>query len=59
MVVANAASVLSMLMVGSAINAVLYLMYTLQLAFGWTKLPFVAGLVSISVLIPLMSDEFC
>jgi O-antigen/teichoic acid export membrane protein len=51
---ANAAPVLSMLMVGSAINAVLYLPYILQLAFGWTKLPFTAGLVSISVLVPLM-----
>jgi O-antigen/teichoic acid export membrane protein len=51
---ANVAPVLSMLMVGSAINAVLYLPYILQLAFGWTKLPFVAGLVSISVLVPLM-----
>jgi O-antigen/teichoic acid export membrane protein len=51
---ANAAPVLSMLMVGSAMNAVLYLPYILQLAFGWTKLPFVAGLISISVLVPLM-----
>jgi O-antigen/teichoic acid export membrane protein len=51
---ANAAPILSMLMIGSAINAVLYLPYILQLAFGWTKLPFVAGLVSISVLVPLM-----
>jgi O-antigen/teichoic acid export membrane protein len=41
-------------MVGSAMNAVLYLPYILQLAFGWTKLPFVAGLISISVLVPLM-----
>jgi O-antigen/teichoic acid export membrane protein len=51
---ANAAPILSMLMIGSAINAVLYLPYILQLAFGWTKLPFVAGLVSISILLPLM-----
>jgi O-antigen/teichoic acid export membrane protein len=51
---ANTAPVLSMLMVGSAINAVLYLPYILQLAFGWTRLPFLAGLVSISVLVPLM-----
>jgi O-antigen/teichoic acid export membrane protein len=51
---ANVAPVLSMLMVGSAINAVLYLPYILQLAFGWTRLPFVAGVISISVLVPLM-----
>jgi O-antigen/teichoic acid export membrane protein len=51
---AKTAPALSMLMVGSAINAVLYLPYILQLAYGWTTLPFVAGLVSISVLVPLM-----
>lgn len=51
---ANAAPVLSMLMVGSAMNAVLYLPYILQLAFGWTKFPFLAGVISISVLVPLM-----
>ena len=48
------APVLSMLIVGSAINAVLYLPYTLQLAFGWTKLPFLAGIASIAILVPLM-----
>lgn len=51
---ANTAPVLSMLMVGSAINALLFLPYTLQLAFGWTKLPLLAGLISISILVPLM-----
>lgn len=51
---AGAARVLSVLMVGSAINALLYLPYTLQLAYGWTKLPLLAGLISISILVPLM-----
>lgn len=51
---AGAARVLSVLMVGSALNALLYLPYILQLAFGWTKLPLLAGLISISILIPLM-----
>ena len=51
---ASTAPVLSMLVIGSAINAVLYLPYTLQLAFGWTKLPFLAGVASISILVPLM-----
>jgi O-antigen/teichoic acid export membrane protein len=41
-------------MVGSAINALLYLPYILQLAFGWTKLPLLASLISISILVPLM-----
>jgi O-antigen/teichoic acid export membrane protein len=51
---ANAAPALSMLMIGSAINAVLYLPYALQLAFGWTRLPLIAGLISICILVPLM-----
>lgn len=51
---ANTAPVLSVLIIGSAINALLYLPYTLQLAFGWTKLPLLAGLISISILVPLM-----
>jgi len=51
---ANTAPILSVLMVGSAINAVLYLPYALQLSFGWTKLPLLAGLISISILVPLM-----
>jgi O-antigen/teichoic acid export membrane protein len=51
---ARTAPILSVLMIGSAINALLYLPYTLQLAYGWTKLPLVAGLISISILVPLM-----
>jgi O-antigen/teichoic acid export membrane protein len=51
---ASTAPVLSILVVGSAINAVLYLPYTLQLASGWTKLPFLAGIASVSILVPLM-----
>jgi O-antigen/teichoic acid export membrane protein len=51
---ASVAPLLSVLMVGSAINALLYLPYILQLAFGWTKLPLLASLISISILVPLM-----
>ena len=51
---ANTAPVLSVLIVGSAINAILYLPYILQLAFGWTRLPLVAGTISICILVPLM-----
>lgn len=51
---ANTAHVLTLLIVGSAINALLYLPCALQLAYGWTKLSIVAGLISISILIPLM-----
>jgi O-antigen/teichoic acid export membrane protein len=46
------APILSVLVVGSALNALLYLPYALQLAFGWTKLSFVAGLLSVAIIIP-------
>ena len=48
------APILSVLFAGSAINALLYLPFVLQLAAGWTKLPLVAGVVSIVILVPLM-----
>jgi len=50
----GAAPILSVLFAGSAINALLYLPFVLQLAAGWTKLPLVAGVVSIMILVPLM-----
>jgi O-antigen/teichoic acid export membrane protein len=51
---ASTAPILSVLIVGSAVNALLYLPYILQLAFGWTKFTFLAALISISTLVPLM-----
>jgi O-antigen/teichoic acid export membrane protein len=46
------ARILTVLVVGSALNSLLYLPYALQLAFGWTKLSFVAGVLSVAILIP-------
>ena len=51
---ANTAPVLSMLLIGSAMNALLCLPHMLQFAFGWTRLSFLAGVISIAILIPLM-----
>ena len=51
---AMAAPILRVLAIGSALNALLYLPYALQLAFGWTKLTFLAGLLSIAIVIPVM-----
>jgi O-antigen/teichoic acid export membrane protein len=51
---ANTAPVLSVLLVGSAMNALLCLPYMLQVAFGWTRLSFLAGVISIAILVPLM-----
>jgi O-antigen/teichoic acid export membrane protein len=44
--------ILATLIMGSAFNALLYLPYALQLAFGWTKLNLSAGLLSILVAVP-------
>ncbi|HEV2396659.1 MAG TPA: oligosaccharide flippase family protein [Candidatus Sulfotelmatobacter sp.] len=51
---ANTSEILTVLMIGSALNALLYLPYMLQLAYGWTKLPFAAGVISISLIVPLI-----
>jgi O-antigen/teichoic acid export membrane protein len=48
------APILSILVIGSALNALLYLPYALQLAHGWTRLNFMAGLISLLVVIPLI-----
>jgi len=49
-----AAPVLTILAIGSALNALLFLPYSLQLAFGWTRLSLTAGLISIVVVIPVI-----
>jgi O-antigen/teichoic acid export membrane protein len=49
-----AAPILRVLAIGSALNALLYLPYALQLAFGWTKLNLLAGLLSIAIVVPVM-----
>jgi O-antigen/teichoic acid export membrane protein len=49
-----AAPILSVLVIGSAVNALLFLPYALQLAFGWTKLSLFAGLLSMVIVIPVM-----
>jgi O-antigen/teichoic acid export membrane protein len=46
------ARILSILVVGSALNSLLYVPYSLQLAYGWTKISLVAGVVSVAIVIP-------
>ena len=48
------ALILSILVAGSALNALLYLPYALQLSFGWTRLALIAGLTSMVIVIPVM-----
>jgi O-antigen/teichoic acid export membrane protein len=52
--VEHAHRILTLLMIGTALNALMTLPYTLQLAHGWTKLAFYKNLVAVIVLIPLM-----
>ncbi len=51
---ANTAPVLSVLLIGSAMNAMLCLPHMLQFAVGWTRLSFFSGVISIAILVPLM-----
>ena len=53
-VVKNTYVLLSLLTIGSMINALMTLPYTLQLAFGWTKLAFYKNVVAVIILVPLM-----
>lgn len=46
--------ILSLLMIGTALNALMTLPYTLQLAHGWTKLAFYKNVVAAILLVPLM-----
>jgi O-antigen/teichoic acid export membrane protein len=48
------APILRILVLGSALNALLVLPYALQLAFGWTRLSLIAGLLSIGVVVPVI-----
>ncbi len=47
----NVAPILSILVIGSALNALLYLPYALQLAYGWTRLSLYWGLISTAIFI--------
>jgi O-antigen/teichoic acid export membrane protein len=50
----HAALVLTLLTISAALNGLLTLAYSLQLAFGWTKLTLWSGLVAMAVTIPTM-----
>lgn len=48
----QAAPIVSILVIGSAINALLHLPHALQLACGWTRLTLSAQAISIAVVVP-------
>jgi O-antigen/teichoic acid export membrane protein len=50
----NADMLFSALVMGSLLNAVMTMPFTLQLAYGWTKLSFSKNVIAVIVLVPLM-----
>lgn len=51
----NSAPILSILIVGTALNGVMHIPYALQLAHGWTKLSVFVNSISLILLVPLFS----
>src|SRR5688572_29374879 len=52
--VANTHFLVSLLIIGTALNGLMYLPYALQLAHGWTSLAFYTNVISVIILIPLL-----
>jgi O-antigen/teichoic acid export membrane protein len=50
----NAHVMLTLLMIGTMLNAIMTLPYALQLAHGWTKLALYKNIVAVILLVPLM-----
>ncbi len=50
----NTHMLLSLLVIGSTLNAVMTIPYGLQLAYGWTKLSFLKNVIAVIVLVPLL-----
>jgi O-antigen/teichoic acid export membrane protein len=53
-IVQNAYFLMSLIVIGTAINSLMGLPYMLQLAYGWTKLVFSQNVISTILLVPLM-----
>jgi O-antigen/teichoic acid export membrane protein len=52
--VANTHILVSLLIIGTALNGLMNLPYALQLAHGWTSLAFFTNVISVIILIPLL-----
>jgi O-antigen/teichoic acid export membrane protein len=52
--VANTHLLVSLLIIGTALNGLMNLPYALQLAHGWTNLAFYTNVISVIILIPLL-----
>lgn len=53
-IVHNTHLLVSLLVVGSTLNALMTVPFTLQLSYGWTKLSFLKNLIAVLILIPLL-----
>ena len=51
---ASTATTMGILLVGTALNGVMYMPYALQLAYGWTQLAFRINLAAVLILAPLV-----
>ena len=54
MVASQAAPILSLLIIGTALNGMMNIPYALQLAYGWTRFAIYVNLVAIVILIPAL-----
>jgi Na+-driven multidrug efflux pump len=52
--VTHSSLLVSLLVVGNALNGVMHLPYALQLANGWTSLAFFSNLIGVIVLVPVI-----
>jgi O-antigen/teichoic acid export membrane protein len=52
-IVANSSTVLALLTIGSSLNALLFIPYALQLAFGWTRFYFLALTTAVLLSVPV------
>ena len=52
--VEHASLIVSLLVVGTGLNALMNIPYALVLANGWTKLPFYSNVISVILLVPLL-----
>jgi O-antigen/teichoic acid export membrane protein len=51
-VVSNASKLISLLVLGNALNGLMHIPYALQLAYGWTKLALYQNVVAVVFLVP-------
>ena len=53
-IVTHTAPILSLLIIGTALNATMNLPYAIQLAYGWTRLGMLTNLAAVAILVPLV-----